>query len=208
MVTRGCLQISQRPVQRSIILKRSLRNRCFVFVSAIWAIALHYQQYNRSTILSGRVFLPNAFKSLIPNERHYFAFHVAFLTMLVLTNDEALREQALLQILYKNRFGARIRQKTAFLIKICEIQVCGIIDYCSAKDAQLAHPGGREPHDKAQRIVILCTRRSLEQLISDSRNIPDMRCLSTCNESEYQAAPLDSFPMDLRIENSGDSFTA
>jgi len=46
---------------------------------------------------------------------------------------------------------------------------------------QLTHPGGRQPHDKAQRIVILCTRRSLEQLISDSRNIPDMRCLSRCH---------------------------
>jgi hypothetical protein len=88
-------------VQRSIILKRSLRNRCFVFVSAIWAIALHYQQSNRSTILSGRVFLPNAFKSLIPNERHYFTLHIYFLTMLVLTNGEALREQAPLQILYR-----------------------------------------------------------------------------------------------------------
>jgi len=62
---------------------------------------LHYQQPNWSAILSGRVLLPNTFKSLIPNERHYFTFHIYFLTMLVLTNGEALREQAPLQILYR-----------------------------------------------------------------------------------------------------------
>jgi hypothetical protein len=62
---------------------------------------LHYQQPNWSAILSGRVLLPNTFKSLIPNERHYFAFHVSFLTMLVLTNDVILREQTPLHILYR-----------------------------------------------------------------------------------------------------------
>jgi hypothetical protein len=80
------------------------------------------------------------------------------------------------------------------LFKIRGIQACGLFDYFYAKDAQLAHPGGRQPHDKAQRIVILCTRKSSEQLISNSRNCPDMRCLSPCHESEYQVAPLDSLP--------------
>jgi hypothetical protein len=88
-------------VQRSIIIKRSFRNRCFESLPTIWAVALHYQQPNRPAILSGRVLLPNAFKSLIPNERHYFAFHISFLTMLVRTNDVILREQAPLQILYR-----------------------------------------------------------------------------------------------------------
>jgi hypothetical protein len=54
---------------------------------------LHYQQPNWSAILSGRVLLPNAFKSLIANKRHYFASHVFSLTMLVLTNDVILRDQ-------------------------------------------------------------------------------------------------------------------
>jgi hypothetical protein len=88
-------------VQRSIIYKRPFRNRCFESLPTIWTVTLHYQQPNRSAILSGRVLLPNTFKSLISNECHYFAFHVSFLTMLVLTNDVILREQAPLQILYR-----------------------------------------------------------------------------------------------------------
>jgi len=80
-------------VQRSIILKRSLRNRCFESLPTIWAVALHYQQPNWSAILSGRVLFPNTFKSLISNECHYFAFHISFLTMLVLTNDVILCDQ-------------------------------------------------------------------------------------------------------------------
>jgi hypothetical protein len=46
------------------------------------------------------------------------------------------------------------------LIKTRKIQASGIIDYFSAKDAQLAHPGGLQPHDEAQHIVFICTRRS------------------------------------------------
>jgi transposase-like protein len=50
-------------------------DRTLVQLSAIRAVALHYQQPNRPAILSRRGLFSNALKPLIANERDYFALH-------------------------------------------------------------------------------------------------------------------------------------
>jgi hypothetical protein len=49
--------------------------------------------------------------------------------MLVLTSDEALREQAPLQILYRIDLARGLTKRPHILLKICEILACGLIDY-------------------------------------------------------------------------------
>jgi len=103
------LAIITASVQGAIIYKSGLCDRLSKCLPAIWTVALHYKQTNRSIALGNILFSPNASKSLMSKEQHYSVFHFSFLS--VAQRNLQVVAATPLQIL----LGLRIGEKTATL---------------------------------------------------------------------------------------------